>query len=96
MLVDAKLVNVALSSKEGLSKGIEPDSSDKMISVNGHRTLFSAETNSPYWRLIRKGTTAAFQHKNIRQVFLINKHSILKRIPGEALDLAEGYVSQLS
>lgn len=66
MLVDAKLVNIALSSKEGLNKGIEPDGSDKMISVSGHRTLFSADTDSPYWRLIRKGTTAAFQYKNIR------------------------------
>lgn len=72
VLVDAKLVNIALGSKEGLNKGIEPDGSDKMISVSGHRTLFSADTNSKYWRLIRKGTTAAFQYKNIRLTSWLN------------------------
>lgn len=66
VLVDAKLVNRVLGSKESLNKGIEPDGSDAMISMSGHRTLFSADTNSKYWRLIRKGTTAAFQYKNIR------------------------------
>ena len=64
--MDARYVNRALSSKEGLNKGMEPDGSDEMISVNGHRSLFSADTNGKYWRLIRKGTTAAFQYKNIR------------------------------
>ena len=78
VLVDAKLVNIALGSKEGLNKGIEPDGSDKMISVSGHRTLFSADTNSRYWRLIRKGTTAAFQYKNIRlTMWLIIRHCII-------------------
>ena len=66
ILIDAKSVNIALSSKEGLNKGIEPDGADEMLSAGGHRTLFSADTNSKYWRLVRKGTTAAFQHKNIR------------------------------
>jgi len=66
VVVDAKWVNIVLGAGEGLSKGLEPDNADEMISVNGHRSLFSSETNSEYWKLIRKGTAAAFQAKNIK------------------------------
>jgi hypothetical protein len=66
VVVDAKWVNIVLGNQEGLSKGLEPDNADEMISVNGHRSLFSSETNSPYWKLIRKGTAGAFQSKNIK------------------------------
>ena len=45
---------------------MEPDRADEMTSVSGHRTLFSADTNSHYWRLIRKGTGPAFITKNIK------------------------------
>ena len=69
MVVDARWVNVVLGPEEGLNKGMEPDNGDMMISVNGHRTLFTSDTNSKYWKLIRKGTTGAFQFKNIRFPF---------------------------
>lgn len=68
VLVDAKWVNVALGSKACLNKGMEPDGSDEMLSVNGHRTMFSADTAGKHWRLIRKGTSGAFQQKNIRSL----------------------------
>ena len=58
-----------LGNTEGLSKALEPDASDKFLSHRpGHRTMFSADTNSPYWRLIRKGTAPAFRPENIRRV----------------------------
>lgn len=66
VVTDARFVNVILGPTEGLNKGMEPDNADRLISVNGHRSLFSSDTNSKYWRLIRKGTTGAFQFKNIR------------------------------
>ena len=66
VVVDAELVNRTHGNTEALSKALEPDLSDKLMSHNGHRTLFSSETNSPYWRLIRKGTAPAFISKNIK------------------------------
>ena len=66
VIVDARWANVVLGASEGLSKCLEPDNADAMASVTGHKTLFSSDTNSPYWRLIRKGTAGAFQQKNIK------------------------------
>ena len=65
VVVDAVLADTILGSQEGLSKAMEPDLSDALIS-HGHRTMFSSETNSPYWRLIRKGTAPAFISANIK------------------------------
>ncbi len=66
VVADAALANRVLGTQEGLSKGLEPDGSDKLLSHGGHRTMFSSDTNSPYWRLIRKGTAPAFIQKNIK------------------------------
>ena len=67
---DARAVNLLFGAGEGLDKALEPDRADKMISHKaGHHTLFSADTNSPYWRLVRKGTAPAFVMKNIRNGF---------------------------
>jgi fatty acid synthase len=67
---DARAVNLLFGAGEGLDKALEPARADKMISHKaGHHTLFSAGTNSPYWRLVRKGTAPAFVMKNIRNGF---------------------------
>ena len=67
VIVDAVLINQVLGAKEGLSKGLEPDNSDRLMSHRkGHRTLFSADTNSHWWTLIRKGTRGAFVQANIK------------------------------
>jgi len=67
---DARAVNLLFGAGEGLDKALEPARADKMIShKTGHHTLFSADTNSPYWRLVRKGTAPAFVMKNIRNGF---------------------------
>ena len=67
MVADAKAANQVLGSAEALNKGLEPDLSDKMLSHRpGHRTMFSADTNSPYWRLIRKGCVPAFRPEHIK------------------------------
>ena len=67
VVVDAELANVILGNQEGLSKALEPDLSDTLLSHRrGHRTMFSADTNSAYWRLIRKGTAKAFITANIK------------------------------
>lgn len=65
IVVDAVLADIILGSQEGLSKAMEPELSDALLS-HGHRTMFSSETNSPYWRLIRKGTAPAFISANIK------------------------------
>ena len=62
-------VNEVLGSEQSLDKGLEPDRADEMISISAHRNLFSAETASPYWRLIRKGTAPAFLTRNIKYAF---------------------------
>jgi cytochrome P450 len=68
IVVGAEAVNAALGNGEGLSKALEPDLSDKLLSHRpGHRTMFSADTNSPYWRLIRKGAAPAFKAEHIRR-----------------------------
>lgn len=67
VVVDAELANAVLGNAEGLSKGLEPDLSDQLLSHRpGHRTMFSSDTYSPYWRLIRKGTAPAFKEHNIK------------------------------
>ncbi len=66
VVVDAELASQVLGNGEGLCKALEPDLSDKLMSHSGHRTMFSADTNSPYWRLIRKGAAPAFISKNIK------------------------------
>ena len=67
---DARAVNLLFGAGEGLDKALEPARADKMISHKaGHHTLFSSPTNSPYWRLVRKGTAPAFVMKNIRNGF---------------------------
>ena len=66
VVVDAGMANVILGSQEGLNKALEPDLSDALLSHTGHCTMFSADTNSPYWRLIRKGTAPAFISANIK------------------------------
>jgi cytochrome P450 len=67
---DARAVNLLFGNGEALDKALEPARADKMISHKpGHHTLFSADTNSPYWRLVRKGTAPAFVMKNIRNGF---------------------------
>jgi cytochrome P450 len=67
VVVDADIASQVLSNSEGLSKAMEPHLSDKLLSHRpGHRTLFSSDTNSPYWRLIRKGTAPAFKAENIK------------------------------
>ncbi len=68
VVVDAELANRVHGNAEALSKALEPDLSDKLMSHSGHRTLFSSDTNSTYWRLIRKGTAPAFISKNIKCV----------------------------
>ena len=68
VVVDAVLADAILGSQEGLSKAMEPDLSDALLS-HGHRTMFSSDTNSPYWRLIRKGTAPAFISANIKYAF---------------------------
>jgi len=52
---------------QALSKALEPDLSDKLMSFTGHRTMFSAGTDSAHWRLIRKGAAPAFSPTNIRR-----------------------------
>jgi fatty acid synthase len=67
---DARAVGLLFGAGEGLDKALEPSRADKMISHKaGHHTLFSSGTNSPYWRLVRKGTAPAFVMKNIRGGF---------------------------
>jgi hypothetical protein len=67
IVADAEAANEVLGNGEGLSKALEPDLSDKLLSHRpGHRTMFSADTNSPYWRLIRKGSAPAFKAENIK------------------------------
>ena len=67
VVVDAELASTILGNQEGLNKALEPDLSDTLLSHrSGHRTMFSADTNSPYWRLIRKGTAPAFITANIK------------------------------
>lgn len=51
---------------QALNKGLEPDLSDRLMSVTGHRTLFSSDTDSAHWRLVRKGVAPAFSASNIR------------------------------
>lgn len=68
VVVDAAMADIILGNQEALSKALEPDLSDALIS-HGHRTMFSSETNSPYWRLIRKGTAPAFISANIKCAF---------------------------
>ena len=68
VVVDAELANIILGNQESLNKALEPDLSDTLLSHRpGHRTMFSSDTNSPYWRLIRKGTAPAFITANIKQ-----------------------------
>ena len=68
VVVDAELANLILGTQESLNKALEPDLSDMLLSHRpGHRTMFSSDTNSPYWRLIRKGTASAFVTANIKQ-----------------------------
>lgn len=68
VVVDAELANLILGNQESLNKALEPDLSDTLLSHRpGHRTMFSSDTNSPYWRLIRKGTAPAFITTNIKQ-----------------------------
>ena len=52
---------------QALNKGLEPDLSDRLMSFTGHRTLFSADTDSAHWRLVRKGVAPAFSPTNIRR-----------------------------
>jgi hypothetical protein len=67
VVVDAELANIILGNQEGLNKALEPDLSDTLLSHRpGHRTMFSSDTNSAYWRLIRKGTAPAFITANIK------------------------------
>ena len=67
VVVDAELANLILGNQESLNKALEPDLSDTLLSHRrGHRTMFSADTNSSYWRLIRKGTAPAFITANIK------------------------------
>lgn len=54
---------------QALNKGLEPDLSDRLMSFTGHRTLFSADTDSPHWRLVRKGVAPAFSPTNIRRAY---------------------------
>ena len=68
IVVDAVLADIILGSQEGLSKAMEPDLSDALLS-HGHSSMFSSETNSQYWRLIRKGTAPAFISANIKCAF---------------------------
>ena len=67
VVADAELAHLVLGAGEALSKALEPALSDKLLSHRpGHHTMFSADTNSPYWRLIRKGTAPAFKPENIK------------------------------
>ena len=67
VVVDADVASHVLGNSEGLSKSMEPHLSDKLLSHRpGHHTLFSSGTNTPYWRLIRKGTAPAFKAENIK------------------------------
>ena len=67
VVVDADVAGQVLGNSEGLNKSMEPRLSDKLLSHRpGHHTLFSSATNSPYWRLIRKGTAPAFKAENIK------------------------------
>jgi len=76
IIVDASWVNHVLGSSEGLNKALETENADIMLSVSGHRhlppafgrNLFSADTNSEYWKLIRRGGVGAFHSKNIKYV----------------------------
>ena len=52
---------------QALNKGLEPDLSDRLMSFTGNRTLFSADTDSKHWRLVRKGVAPAFSPTNIRR-----------------------------
>ena len=67
VVADAELAHLVLGASEALNKALEPALSDKLLSHRrGHHTMFSADTNSPYWRLIRKGTAPAFKSENIK------------------------------
>lgn len=49
VIVDAHCINQVLGNAEGLSKGLEPDNSDVLMSHRkGHRTMFSADTDGPW------------------------------------------------
>ena len=66
-VADAEVANLVLGAGEGLDKALEPALSDLLLSHRlGHHTMFSSGTNSPYWRLIRKGAAPAFRVENIR------------------------------
>ncbi len=66
---DARIVNMMFGAGEGLDKCLEPPLGNKMISQNGHDSLFTAGTKSAHWRLVRKGTAPAFVMKNIKGSF---------------------------
>lgn len=66
VLVDARLINLLYGSSENLDKYLETMSDSLLSQKRGHHTMFSSDTNSSYWRLIRKGTAPAFITKNIR------------------------------
>ena len=81
VVADAELAAVVLGNGEGLAKAMEPHLSDKLlVHRKGHPTLFSSVTNSPYWRLIRKGTAPAFKQENIKCA-----PPRRQRLPAEAL-----------
>ena len=67
VVVDAELANQLLGAREALNKALEPSNSDQLFAQRfGHHTMFSSDTGSPYWRLIRKGTAPAFKAENIK------------------------------
>ena len=67
VVADAELAHLVLGAGEALNKALEPAGSDKLLShCPGNHIISSADTNSPYWRLIRKGTAPAFKPENMR------------------------------
>ena len=47
MVTDGALANMVLGRTLGLDKALEPDLSDELLSIGGHRTMFSAGEASP-------------------------------------------------
>ena len=47
MVTDGALANTVLGRTLSLDKALEPDLSDELLSIGGHRTMFSAGEVSP-------------------------------------------------
>ncbi|GAB4815786.1 hypothetical protein N2152v2_002832 [Parachlorella kessleri] len=67
---DPVLVSQVLSRKANANKPAILSLTNPLISAQGHPGLFSAtDSQSPYWKAVRRGTATAFNPYNLRQGF---------------------------